>query len=112
MLSNSALISGQTAITASGTTTIGFAPGNTAPKDFITVSAAGAATLALAPINLTGTTLGIGGNQLIRVMNLAAQSVVFSSTDTFVGTAAATTIAANACATLISNASNSTWYRF
>ena len=100
------------AVTATGTTTLGFAPGNTSPADVITVSAGGAATIALPVIALTGTTLGIGGNQIIRVINLAAQSVALAAggSDTIIG--ASGTIAQNTAATLVSDAVNNRWVRF
>ncbi len=112
MLGNRALQAGVTSVTATGTTTLGLAPGNTSPADLVTVSAASAATIALPVIALTGTALGMGGNQLIRVLNLAAQSVavIAGGSDSIVG--ASGTIAANTAATLISNSANNTWYRF
>lgn len=112
MLGNRALQTGVVNLTAVGTTTLGFAPGNTSPADLVTVSAASAATIALPVISLTGTTLGIGGNQVIRVLNLNSQSVALAAggSDSIVG--ASGTIAANSAATLISNAANNTWYRF
>ena len=111
MLNNVALQGGVSTITAAGNTTLGFAPGNTSPKSLVIVSAASAATIILPVINLTGTTLGIGDAQVVRVMNLAAQAVAIgvNSADSSVG--ASGTIAQNAQAILTSNATNSTWYR-
>lgn len=112
MLGNRALQAGIANITATGTTTLGWAPGNTTPTDLVTVSASGAATIALPAIVLTGTTLGIGDKQVIRVVNLNTQSVALAadSSNTIVG--ASGTIAANAAATLISDAANTRWVRF
>lgn len=112
MLGNRALQAGVTNVTAVGTTTLGFAPGTTSPADLVTVSAASAATIALPVISLTGTTLGIGGNQRIVIANYAAQAVavIAGGSDSIVGSTA--TIAANAAATLISNSANNTWYRY
>lgn len=111
MLNNSALQGNQVNVTASGNTTLGFAPGNTAPVSFVTVSAAAAATIILPSVALTATALGVGGNQTIRIMNLAAQSVAVAaaSTDAVVG--ASGTIAQNTQAFLTSSGSNTLWYR-
>jgi len=112
MLGNRALQAGVTNVTATGTTTLGFAPGNTSPADLVTVSASGAATIALPVIALTGTALGAGGNQLFRVMNLAAQSVAVAAggSDSIVGNTG--TVAQNSARTLVSNSANNTWYAF
>jgi len=111
MLNNSALQSNQVNVTATGNTTLGFAPGNTAPVSFVTVSAGGAATIILPTIAVTATALGVGGNQTIRIMNLAAQSVAVAaaSTDTILG--ASGTIAQNTQAFLTSSGSTTAWYR-
>ena len=116
MLGNRALQSnpagGPLLVTATGTTTLGFAPGNTSPADVIAVSASGAATIALPVVAVASTTLGIGSNQIIRVINLAAQTVALAAggSDTIVG--ASGTIAQNTAATLISDAANNRWLRF
>ena len=112
MLGNRALQAGIASVTASGTTTFGFAPGNTSPADLVTVSASGTATVALPVISLTGTALGNGGNQIVRVMNLAAQSVSVAAggSDSIVGNTG--TVAQNSARTLVSNSANNTWYAF
>lgn len=111
MLNNSALQSNQVNITASGNTTLGFAPGNTVPVSFITVSAAGAATIILPNIAVTNTALGVGGNQTIRIMNLAAQSVAVAAASTDAVAGASGTIAQNSQAFLTSSNSTTLWYR-
>jgi hypothetical protein len=112
MLGNRALQAGVASVTATGNTTLGFAPGNTAPKDLIAVSASGAATIVLPVIALTGTTLGMGDAQMVRVVNLNSQSVALAAggSDTIVG--ASGTIAANTAATLVSDAANNRWIRY
>lgn len=112
MLGNRALQAGVISVTATGNTTLGFAPGNTSPADLVAVSAASAATIVLPAINLTGTALGVGGSQTLRVVNLNSQSVALAanSADTIVG--ASGTITANTAATLVSDAANSRWVRY
>jgi hypothetical protein len=111
MLGNRALQAGVVTTTATGTTTLGFAPGNTSPADLVVVSAATAATIVLPVISLTATALGAGGNQLFRVQTLGAGSVqvIASGTDSMLGT---TTTFGSGCRTCISNSANNTWYQF
>ena len=103
---------GPTYVTATGTTTLGFIPGATAFADVIVVSASGAATIALPPIAVTATALGTGPNEVVRVINLAAQSVALAADSTNVIKGASGTIAQNTCATLVSDSTNTCWYRF
>jgi len=122
MLGNRALQAGVAVVTASGSTTLGFAPGNTTPADLVAVSAASSATIILPVISLSGPALGAagypgsylgaGGNQIYRVQNLAAQtlSVNAGGTDSIVGNTG--TVAQNTCRTLVSNPANNTWYAF
>jgi len=112
MLGNRALQAGVAVVTATGNTTLGFAPGNTSPADLVAVSAASAATIILPIISLSGTALGAGGNQVYRVMNLASQTVALAAggTDSIVGSTG--TVAVNTARTLVSNSANNTWYAF
>jgi hypothetical protein len=121
MLGNRALQAGVTNVTAS--TTLGYeitgSSPNTLPPDLLTVSAAGAATITLPEITVPQYGgLGIGDSQVVRVLNLAAQSVVLAaaSGDSIVGRyASSATIAVNTAATLISKATSATagtWYSF
>lgn len=114
MLGNRALQALVPAIyTTTGATTIGFAPGNLAPFDLLVVSAASAVTLTLPSINPTNNySLAMGGNQIIRVMNLNSQGVTVAaaSTDSILG--ASGTIAANATGQFVSAGGGATnWYR-
>lgn len=121
MLGNRALQAGVTNVTAS--TTLGFnitgSSPNTAPPDLLTVSASGAATITLPQIAVPQYGgLGIGDSQQIRVLNLAAQTLVLAcdSDDTILGKyASSATIAQNAAATCISKTTSATagnWYTF
>lgn len=116
MLGNNALQSGLPAIiTTTGNTTIGYnlsgSTPNTYPANLIAVSAASAATITLPAVAPTNTTLGISGQQEFRVMNLNTQAVALAGagSDTILGSSA--TIAANACAILVSDPSNARWFR-
>jgi hypothetical protein len=117
MLGNRALQSGVISIvTATGASTIGYNLSGSSPNiqvaDLIPVSAASAATLTLPPIQPANNyTLGVGGSQLIRIMNLAAQSVVVvaDSTNAILGSSA--TVAQNATAQFVSNGTGTVWYR-
>ena len=84
------------------------------PADLLPISGASAITLTLPPARLTVTTLGGGDGQQLQFQNLAAQAVAFAaaSGDTVVGISAATTLAQNAVATFIADATNNRWYRF
>jgi hypothetical protein len=121
MLGNRALQAGVTNVTAS--TTLGYnlsgSSAETLPPDLLTVSASGAATITLPEITVPQYGgLGIGDSQIVRVLNLAAQSVVLAaaSGDSILGKyASSATIAQNAAATLISKATSATagtWYSF
>lgn len=118
MLGNRATQHGVTNVTgAAGGRTLGHDAGMIAPPDLLVVSTSGTATITLPPISIPNYgEIGIGDNQLIRIMNLAAQSVIIApdSTDSIVGRyAASATIAQNAAATCISKSTSATagvWY--
>lgn len=120
MLGNRALQAGVTNITGGADNrTVGYASGNIYPSDLLTVSTTGTATITLPQIAVPQYGgLGIGDSQLIRVLNLAAQTVVLAcdSDDTIVGKyASSATIAQNAAATCVSKATSATagtWYTF
>lgn len=122
MLGNRALQAGVTNITGgAGNRTIGYnvTAGDTYPSDLLTVSTSGTATITLPQIAVPQYGgLGIGGSQIIRVLNLASQTVAFAcdSDDTIVGAYASASITvANVCATFISKATSATagtWYSF
>lgn len=122
MLGNRALQAGVTNITgAAGGRTVGYntTAGDTYPSDLLTVSTSGTATITLPQIAVPQYGgLGIGDSQLIRVLNLAAQTVILAcdSDDSIVGKyASSATIAQNAAATCISKATSATagtWYTF
>ena len=121
MLGNRALQAGVTNVTAS--TTLGYnvtgSSPNTAPPDLLTVSASGAATITLPQIAVPQYGgLGVGDSQIVRILNLAAQTLVLApnAADTILGKyASSATIAQNAAATCISKATSATagnWYTF
>lgn len=121
MLGNRALQAGVTNVTAS--TTLGYditgSSPNTLPPDLLTVSAAGTTTITLPEITVPQYGgLGIGDSQVIRILNLTAQTVniVAATGDTIIGKYAAAGITtANTAATLISKATSATagnWYSF
>lgn len=114
MLGNRALQALVPAIyTTTGSTTLGFAPGNVAPPDLLVVSAASAVTVTLPIINPANNySLAMGGNQIIRVMNLNTQAVTVAANaaDSILGSSA--TIAANATGQFVSAGGGGTnWYR-
>lgn len=129
MLGNRALQAGVTNVTAStvlGYNLAGSTP-NTLPPDLLTVSASGTSTITLPQIAVPQYGgLGIGDSQQIRILNLAAQSVVLAcdSDDSILGKyAGGASIAQNACAVCISKVTSSSsagdaatadgiWYTF
>lgn len=121
MLGNRALQAGVTNVTTGvtlGYDIAGSSP-NTYPCDLLTVSASGACTITLPEITVPQYGgYGIGDSQLLRILNLAAQSVVLAaaSGDTIVGKhASSASIAQNAAATCVSKATSATagtWYTF
>ena len=82
MLGNRALQAGVTNVTAGvtlGYNITGSSP-NTAPPDLLTVSAAAAATITLPQIAVPAYGgLGIGDSQNLRILNLAAQTLVLAA---------------------------------
>jgi hypothetical protein len=122
MLGNRALQAGVTNVTgAAGGRTLGYnvTEGNIYPCDLLTVSTSGTATITLPSIAVPQYGgLGIGDSQVLRVLNLAAQSVILAaaSGDSIVGKhASSATIAQNAAATCVSKATSATagvWYTF
>jgi len=122
MLGNRALQAGVTNITGgAGGRTLGYnvTAGDTYPSDLLTVSTSGTATITLPQIAVPQYGgLGIGDSQIVRVLNLAAQTVILAcdSDDSIVGKyASSATIAQNAAATCISKATSATagtWYTF
>ena len=119
MLGNRALQAGVTNVTASKTLGYDITAGNVYPCDLLTVSASGAATITLPQIAVPQYGgLGIGDSQVVRVLNLAAQTLILAADadDTIIGKyASSATIAQNAAATCVSKATSATagnWYTF
>ena len=101
--------------TASGSQTIGYDPGNIYPPEVLVISAGGAGTLTMPPINLsyptTGNGLGVGHGQRMEIVNLAAQSVLVAmpTGHTLYGSSAS--IAQNISAEFVGDAVNKWWIR-
>lgn len=102
--------------TTVGATTLGINPEMRYPAWLLPVSAASAVTLTLPSISgsligATPVTYGIGGNQEICIMNLAAQSVVLAAASGNAIRGSSATVAQNATAVLVSSPDSTVWYR-
>lgn len=118
MLGNRALTSGVSPIiTATGASTIGYNLSGSTPDiqpfDLIPVSAASAATLTLPVISNTNNygAIAVGGSQIMRIMNLATQSVVVAANVANAILGSSATVAANATAQFVSSPNSTNWYR-
>lgn len=118
MLGNRATQFGVVSITGgAGNRTLGYDPGMTAPPDLLVVSTSGTATITLPQIAIPNYgELGFGDAQILRIQNLAAQTVILApdAADSILGRyAASATIAQNATAVCITKATSATagvWY--
>lgn len=118
MLGNRATQSGiPPIVTATGASTIGYNLAGSTPDiyvaDLIPVSAASAATLTLPVISNTNNygAIAIGGSQIIRILNLASQSVVVAANVANAILGATTTVAVNTTAQFVSSPNSTNWYR-
>ena len=118
MVGNRAVQSGVSPIvTTVGASTIGYNLSGSTPNipvyEVIPVSAASAVTLTLPLISNSSNygPLAIGGAQLIRIMNLAAQSVVVAANAANGILGSNATVAQNTAAQFISSGDTTNWYR-